>query len=267
MQDRYAGDVGDFGKYALLNRLCAGDGNGGSVLDLGVLWYRFTDDEPGAQTDGKHIGYLQPRKCEEFRRCDPGLWEKMHKVVYGHRSIAEVEASGALPAKTAYYSTPLSFGCHELHAVGQKRTARQKKRCAWLQAGRDAVAGADLIFVDPDNGFASKGVKPHHQKGPKYVFCCDLNAHVDAGQSLVVYYHLGRNKSHDAQISDWLDTLSKRFGHLRGIFALRYRRGTARAYFVLPGPKHAKPLAARAQTLTASDSLWRKHFDHRIYWP
>lgn len=130
MQDCYAGDVGDFGKYALLNRLCAEDGNGGPALSLGVLWYCFTEDEPREHNDGKHIGYLQHSKYREFRRCDPCLWEKMRKVVFcGRRSIATVEASGALPAGTAYYLEPLAL-----------------KRCAWLKAGRGTVASAELVF-------------------------------------------------------------------------------------------------------------------------
>ena len=36
MQDRYVGDVGDYGKYGLLRSLCRGDEHG-VALRLGVL--------------------------------------------------------------------------------------------------------------------------------------------------------------------------------------------------------------------------------------
>ena len=263
MQDRYAGDVGDFGKYALLKKLCIGDGRGWPELALGVLWYvpwcRCTDAEPGASKDGKHIGYLQPPKCQKFRQCAPDLWGKMRQVVYGDRSIAAVEQSGALPAGTKYYSEPLFCERHGSHS------AKKERRRTWLKAGRDAVKSADLVFVDPDNGFQPKKVKPHHKRGQKYVYYCALDAHVGSGHSLVVYHHLGRHKPHDVQIGNLLDILSERFNLKQSLFTLRYRRGTSRAYFVLPNPRHSELLADRAQQLI--DSCWGKgkHFDRCIY--
>ncbi len=69
MQDRYVGDVGDFGKYGLLRSLCRGDEHG-AALRLGVLWYRFDGDDSTAANDGRHTDYLcanatptSSRKC------------------------------------------------------------------------------------------------------------------------------------------------------------------------------------------------------------
>ena len=64
MQDRYAGDIGDFGKYGLLRALC------GEALRLGVLWYAFEGDRKRAPNDGKRIDYLDPPD-EQLRECDP----------------------------------------------------------------------------------------------------------------------------------------------------------------------------------------------------
>ena len=259
MQDRYAGDVGDFGKYALLNWLCAGDGNGRPVLSLGVLWYRFTGAEPNAPNDGRHVSYLEAPHCSEFRPCAPDLWERMREVVRGERSIAAVEASGALPEGTACYAEPLSF------AQRESRAERETKRRDWLEAGRRAVGDAELVFLDPDNGFAPHGVSPHHLKGPKYAYYGDLGWHVEACQSLVAYHHLARHKPHEEQIADRLGVLRARFGNVRDIFAVRYRRGTSRAYFVLPAPERGALLRDRARSLLASGWGRREHFDRRIY--
>lgn len=259
MQDRYAGDVGDFGKYALLNRLCSAPGRA-PVLSLGVLWYHFAGVE-NASNDGRHVSYLEVPRCREFRPCAPDLWERMRVVVHGDRSIAAVEVSGALPDGTACYSEPLAFERQE------SRADREAKRGRWLEAGRRAVRRRRLIFFDPDNGFAPDGMRPHHLKGPKYVFYGDLDRHVEVGQSLVVYHQLGRIKKtpHENQIDARLKALRARFPGVPGIFALRYRRGTARAYFVLPMPEHAELLAARARELLASEWGRRRHFDPRIY--
>lgn len=259
MQDRYAGDVGDFGKYALLNWLCAGDGSGRPALTLGVLWYRFTGAEPNAPNDGRHVRYLEAPRCREFRSCAPDLWERMREVVLGERSIAAVEASGALPEGTACYAEPLWFERGEPHAD------REAKRRGWLEVGRRTVAGADLVFLDPDNGFESKHVKPHYLRGPKYVYCGDMEPHIKARQSLVVYHHLARNKPHEEQIADRLGALRARFGSVHDIFAVRYRRGTPRAYFVLPGPERATLLKDRVRCLLASEWGRREHYDRCLY--
>ena len=52
MQDRYVGDVGDFGKYGLLGSLCGKD-EYGAALRLGVLWYRF-DGKDTSNDGGAH---------------------------------------------------------------------------------------------------------------------------------------------------------------------------------------------------------------------
>jgi hypothetical protein len=63
MQDRYVGDVGDFGKYGLLRSLAAD-------LSLGVVWYLGPEESHNA--DGKHIGYLNStqKNLIKFRDCD-----------------------------------------------------------------------------------------------------------------------------------------------------------------------------------------------------
>lgn len=70
VQDRYAGDVGDFSKYGLLRWLTASVGEH-PPLSLGVVWYLTPDESHNA--DGKHVSYLQPgnRAGEQLRRLDP----------------------------------------------------------------------------------------------------------------------------------------------------------------------------------------------------
>lgn len=251
MQDRYAADIGDFGKYGLLRFLCKKD-KYGPALRLGVLWYRFTGREPGAPNDGKHIDYLCSQKSECCKKCDPELFAMMRKVVQGERSVAAVEQCGALPSNTLYFSDPLIF------KQGERRPERAQKRREWLAAGLRKVKPAALVFADPDNGFEVKSVKPLTKKDPKYVYYEDLLPCWNRGQSLVVYQHSAQNKSVEKQTAERIEGLRKRFSGLREVILLRYHRGTSRVFFVLPNPAHAERLKVRCHVFIQSP--WGQHF-------
>ena len=62
MQNRYVGDVGDFGKFGMLR--CMEN----SGLSIGVNWYLVEDENHN--NDGKHIGYV---KDDKYRGCDDEL--------------------------------------------------------------------------------------------------------------------------------------------------------------------------------------------------
>jgi hypothetical protein len=77
MQDRYAGDIGDFGKFALLRAL------EGAGLSVGVNWYK-TDTAPDENTP---MGNTEFRK--NMSQCDPELYEKLNSIFENEpRSIA-----------------------------------------------------------------------------------------------------------------------------------------------------------------------------------
>ena len=256
MQDRYAGDIGDFGKYGLLRALC-GEDEHGPALRLGVLWYRVPNEK--GNNDGRHTGYVHSGRGTSFEECDPELFAIMRTIVCGGtRSITRIEKSGALPRDTLYFSRPLKF-----HGM-KPGNPRALKRRTWLAAAEHAVKGAEIVFADPDNGLETSSVGQLTAKGPKYVYNDDLDTFVDGRRSIVVYHHLGRQK-HEQQIKRRLGELRERLDTPQGAFALRYRRGTARAYFVLPAPKNAELLRTRAEALLGS--FWGKneHFDQVVY--
>ncbi len=239
MQDRYAGDVGDFGKFGLLRALC------GTDFRLGVLWYRNDRDPPGE--DGRHIGYLD--KIEEYGNCDAPLFELMRKVVGEKRSIDIIESIGVLPETTEYHST---------------RFEETGRRNSWIADGLKKVAGCDLVFADPDNGLEVGSVLSDDPEAVKYAFYADLVPVWKRGQSLIVYQHGNRNKLVERQIEERLRALRKRFCNPPPCFiALRYRRGTARMFFILAQPKHRDRIANRCRNFMASPWGRKGHFT----WP
>ena len=254
MQDRYAGDIGDFGKYGLLRALC-GEDEHGAALDLGVLWYAFEGDRERAPNDGRRIDYLDPPD-ERLRECDPYLFGLMREVVRGGaRSIASVEKSGALPGCTTFHSESLTF------ATPERRSERDARRRNWIARGLDLVKDADLVFADPDNGLETRSTDPLLANGPKYAYYDDLIPCWDRGQSLIIYQHATRGGGGmGLQIAQRIEELREHFDDLPDPVVLRWRRISARAYFILPAPDHADRLIARVRDFLNSEWGQREHF-------
>ena len=198
MQDRYVGDIGDFGKYGLLRELfgCPEEPESGCGLRLGVAWYLSPDESE--KTDGKFIDYLwKPKtKDKKLRDCDPMLYKELYRIVLerNRRRILEVQDSGILLKDTLYYEQCLSYPDRE------PQSSRRLRREAWLNGALEATKTADVVFVDPDNGISEKPIQ-FRKHGPKCVFMEDLSQFYERGQSLVIYHHLGRQGAAIEQIN------------------------------------------------------------------
>ena len=72
MQDRFVGDIGDFGKYGLLRALTGIYPEAKPSLSLGVVWY-LNVKEPDSRGDGQRLRYLD--NPDHFRDCDPELFD------------------------------------------------------------------------------------------------------------------------------------------------------------------------------------------------
>ena len=253
MQDRYVGDVGDFGKYGLLRSLCRADEHGGA-LRLGILWYRF-DGSDSAPNDGRHTDYLvRPSRSEQcLRECDADLLKRMLHLVNNcrHRLITAVETHGVLPSDTLFFGDGLSFDQTAL----EDRCAKRRR---WLDVGLRRVAEADVIFFDPDNGLEVPSHSPRSLRGPKYVYYDDLRSCWERGQSLVIYHHLGRSANAGEQISVRCQKLRVKLPGAEPM-ALRYRRRSPRVYFVLSRPEHASRLSSRIGAFLASPWACGRH--------
>ena len=257
MQDRYVGDLGDFGKYGLLRFLCSSaDPVSGSDLMLGVVWYLFPDEDHN--DDGKYVQYLVPntRNQEQFRSCDPVLYDVLADIVRSdRRNVVSIRDLGVLPVGTKYYERPLTFdGLPRSGPWVQRR--RAELRTAWLDGALESTTPCGMVFVDPDNGFEVR-VGAYQKRGPKYVFFNELMPFLNRGQSLVAYHHMSRSGSSVDQVRGRLAEIEDRLGHRA--FALLYHRGSARAFFVIPVEEHRGLLRSRAEKFLAGH--WSRHFE------
>ena len=256
MQDRYAADVGDFGKLGLLRHLTAGT----PPLRLGILWYRVPNESHN--NDGGHINYLTSaaKPHADLRACDPPLATALAKLIAsGTRTIAALQAAAGLPPNTKFHDTPLDL---TNTSVAERPTTRE----AWFASALDAAEGTDLVFLDPDNGLEAKSATDGQAKIVKYARYEDLEALRARGHSVVVYHHLGRTGgTHPEQVATLRDTLAQRLALPRLPAALTFRRGSARTFFIIPAPAHEVALDERLEALARTP--WAEFFDRAIDGP
>lgn len=229
MQDQYTCDIGDFGKYGMLRALIGGG------LRLGVNWY-LAPDEPH-KPDGRKISYLDgsARNRQRFAACDPELYETLARLVReNQRNVAAIAKAGIFPAGTVFHD----------------RVIPESGRAAWHAEALTALAGCDLVFLDPDNGIASGSGAAGSRK---HAGLNEIADYVSRGQIVIVYHHLSRQGSGEEQKR----RQQARLARLHGADEVRtfwYHRGTARFYFVVI------PSAARKRLPVFPDLKWQAHF-------
>ena len=255
MQNRYVGDIGDFGKYGLLRFICGlrENPNTKRLFRLGVVWYLHPDESHNS--DGKYTGYLArtPESHDRFRVCDPLLYESLRQlIVAGERHVTRVRKIGILPYDTEYYERSLSY------PRGQSRISRQASREEWIEEALKATSEADVIFVDPDNGI-SETVDPLSKSGPKFVFMDDLQEFAGRNQTLVVYHHLGRRGTAAEQIKRVGESLQLNLELAQRPWSLWYHRGTARVYFIVARERHESVIESRLASFLSGP--WGAHFE------
>jgi len=261
MQHRYFGDVGDFGKYGLLRTLSGV--NDPPRLRLGIIWYLFPDESHNK--DGKHVHYL--RKIDSsFRNCDELLYDKLRSLLFdgaalipGSRHLRNAESSSIFPEGTIFYSQSIAY--ESTQSVKTRRMARNE----WLKGALSETEDTDIIFMDPDNGIECPSVSPTSAKGPKYAYWTEIDAFVGRGQSVLIYHHLNRSKPHSEQIAEKIAYICQRYPEQIGTCAVTFRRGTARAYFLIASPRHRDLLFKRMLRIGVGE--WGRHFEshsHRI---
>jgi|TARA_R110002126_G_scaffold289302_1_gene443977 hypothetical protein len=207
MQDRYAGDVGDFVKLGLLRALSPG-------RRLGVAWYRFPDEDHNG--DGRHVSYLQD--SDRYAHLDPDLFDHLRNVVKDTRSI-----SSLIPMLGDIVSSDEALGLSNLPV-----RLRRDWRKVWFKNVMDSLSSCDLVFADPDNGIVDdadkrKGLAQFGKQMPLE----EVRA-LAHGRCAVIYHHNTRRRGgHDAEIDHWLREISM------PSLAVRASAYSPRTFFVL----------------------------------
>lgn len=250
MQNRYFGDVGDYGKYSLLRRL-TGVSQNTQDKSLGVVWYLFPDE--GHNDDGKHISYLDK---PEFRSCDPVLFDFLKSSVSSQpRILSNIESGRLLGPKTLFFKKVLDYS----HIKGSGAIRRQliaQYREEWLDQALNACREVDLIFLDPDNGLEVKSVSRTAKKAPKYVYWDEAKAFFETGASLIIYHHLNRTMTSHEQIKIMTHKISDQLSP-SSIIPVLFKRGSHRVFFVVGHQGDSELLDQRTRHFVSS--TWKDH--------
>lgn len=252
MQDRYAGDVGDFAKYGLLRQLVKPSASG-EELRLAVLWY-LVDDEDN-NSDGKHVSYLRD---ERLRACDPALHDALKLMIQSNnRNVATLERSGVLPGSTVFFSA----GLPSVYRRRQTDLSAIDARRQWFTSALEAIQGADLVFLDPDNGLEVASVPLSSAKASKHVYFDEITAIAERGQSVLIYHHHNRSAPAEVQTARALNRLRSVVSKCYKLTAITFRRGSVRSFFLLSARPHSRILKARIENL--QKSAWAPYFSLR----
>lgn len=207
MQDRYAGDVGDFVKLGLLRALSSG-------RQLGVAWYRYPDESHNG--DGRHITYLdQPHRYEHL---DPALFRHLRNITKDARSI-----NSLLPVLEGAISSDASVDSGMISA-----RERRNWRTAWFKHVMESLSPCDLVFADPDNGIIDDaGWRRGRKEFGKQMPLAEVQE-LAKGRCAVIYHHNTRRRGgHDAEVDHWLGEVG-----MPGL-AVRATAFSPRTFFVL----------------------------------
>lgn len=238
MQDRYAGDMGDFGKLGLLKYLIL------EGFQVGVNWYKTAPPKSElnkngtfVQEDGKHK--IKP----QYFPCDPELAEGLLRISEDeNRSIAMIQDAELLDeAMVEYYDASISV----------------EQRAAWHEQALRKTEKCDLVFLDPDNGLLVKSVGKKSAKSVKYVFEEELADYLRSGRSVVLYSHRQRKteETYFAEILSRFESHDEFKG--KKVRAITFPKGTVRDYFLIAANEdHASRMESAITKM--EQSLWGK---------
>lgn len=250
MQDKYAGDVGDFGKYGLLHQVY-NESNGS--IRLGVNWYYATLQENG-NGDGNHIDYLNKtnKGGPQYRKCFPILYDKLKSIVSHSRKISEIENGGVLPKQTIFYSKPIPYS----EANSSKRI---KDREQWFKESLSRLSEADIFFLDPDNGIQLDMSRKGNPNAVKYAFTDEIEKYYKLGKSLIIYNH--RDRRPRAEYDRKFLSNRKFIDSWEDLKVIRFKRVSVRDYVFLIQHRHRDILNRAIATLTSEpyDFLFQQY--------
>lgn len=241
MKNQYFGDIGDYGKYGLLRFLAM------RGVIIAINWYLTTDDQ---SNDGNIRGYLAREKDRVY---DPYLFDVLREFsVRNERDVRHFAARGMIPGAT-YFDEIVDPAVPMLNAA-EKRIARER----WHHEALATCDGADLVFMDPDNGL--RAGKPTARKDAmKFVYASEVEDYYERGQDVVYYCHKGRRTDSQWEKAKRVMRENCPDATLMGI---TYHRGTQRSYIFVIHPERQE----RYHTLLKDflETEWKDCFTDEI---
>ena len=232
MRDQWVGDIGDFAKYGLLRHLC---GVTGPSVDnppsLGIIWY-YQEGRVGGDGNTNYLRGGSPLcKIINF---DPYLYKAIQRLVEPNcRTVYDVQNAKIFPSpSTKYFINPVGTGI--------------RGRPNWFKCAKNAMQGAELVFLDPDNG--SQPSCTSKSRGPKHVRIEEVEELVAQDKSLVIYQHVAHGADTELIRLSFASTVIARLGR-----PIRTFQWGSRYFFIIPSENRENYLLSR---LNSFEELW-----------
>ncbi len=224
MQDKYAGDIGDFGKFALLSELAK------QGLSIGINWYKTESSTTEKNNDGRYIKIPQ-----SLQECDPTFAKKLLAISESeNRSIRAIEEAQLVP-EAVYFGESVS---------ASDRLGWHNRALAFFKDRK-----TNLVFLDPDNGLLVPSVKKHQQRSKKYCFYEEVAQYIEQGFSVLVYNH----RSRKAEIQYFQEIEARFHTCLKNteyeLFEITFPRFSVRDYFAIAKPDHSEKIRKAFSTM------------------
>lgn len=144
------------------------------------------------------------------------------------------------------------FASEPVPCDGRPVSARPGVRRRWIEHIRTRIKDCNLVFLDPDNGIATEGLKLTERRAGKSVAIEEIKELQENGRAMVVYHHQTRRKGgHHSEIRDLCARLRESGLYVSG--ALRAKPWSPRVFFILNADEE---LCDRAKSLA---DLWKSH--------
>jgi hypothetical protein len=275
MQDKYVGDIGDYGKFGLLRYLST---KLKGSLSIGVNWYFVKETGADNSSDGKFVEYLGERpgdleecdyerisdksKIRDLQECDFNLIKELRKIVWNNRrSLSEFMEKNVLK-KGIIPGMDVKCYSEELKYSSSDHSQNKLSRDNWFDRSKTALEGCDIIFTDEDNGVQVGSVPLYSRKGIKYIRYDEIAQYYNIGKSVIIYNHHSMEKPNKflerfAQIKDRLGI------NISCMDILTFSKYSGRDYVFIIQPKHQKSIKEAIEGF--QDSRWWKikAFNHK----
>lgn len=220
MQNRYTGDIGDFGKFLLLKHLFP-------EQSIATIWYLYPDETHN--NDGSHK--VVEGNTNFYRRChvlDPQMAELFHQIHQRNsRHIDVFEEMGVL--ENAHYFTQSILGEGENY------------RLQWLTRAKEFIRSksCSVVCLDPDNGIEPQSFsKLSSIKQGKYATYTEIETFftLECVEHLIIYQHFHRQQSHENQMREAKSKFEKLYEGRGEVTIIRHNPVQARFYIIISKP-------------------------------
>lgn len=220
MQNRYTGDIGDFGKFLLLKHLFP-------EQSIATIWYLYPDETHN--NDGSHrVTKTNPTLYHHCHAIDPQMAEVFNTIhEEGKRHVKCFSEASVL--KNGHYFTQSILGEGENYRLQWLTRATE-----FIQANRCSV-----VCLDPDNGIEPKSFNTLTIfKQGKYATYSEIETFftLECVSHLVIYQHFHRQQSHENQMREAKQRFERLYEGRGEVTIIRHNPVKARFYIIISKP-------------------------------